>query len=132
MSENIKHLSNGTVFLCPEDVEQKENRMLKELSAFFADKKVNILCSNTVAGVIKEEASLHKDSKTFAIEEFNIVGEFGLLVEDSYGSYYVGPFRDNEEAMESARSLINEQWIYIGTQIFIVKDTFMLRKTFKD
>lgn len=77
----------------------------------------------------EKAADLHGASRKGIMVEMEAAGEFGLVIEEGFWTSYAGPFPDQETARETAVEII-EDFALVGTQVFIVQDTAVLRKDF--
>lgn len=138
MSMHLKSIGGDRVLLEPVKQEKATagitfSDRYKELCSFFEGQNVHVL-AGTAGKVtnLSEVATLHNLPENFEVVKSDAQNEFGIVIEDPWGAFYVGPFADEASATKKAEDMVDREWTPVGTQIFLVKDVAMWRKKHKD
>jgi len=107
---------------------QKANAIFNYLKSKAKEGQRVLSFVKTDVEIKSDLASVHNNPGK--IEEVTTEGEFGLLIEDMWGSTYIGPFTKKEDAIDLKDSVLG--WAPVGTAVHLVSDQASWRKTFAD
>lgn len=107
---------------------QKANAIFNYLKSKAKEGQRVLSFVKTDVEIKSDLASVHNNPGK--IEEVTTEGEFSLLIEDMWGSTYIGPFTKKEDAIDLKDSVLG--WAPVGTAVHLVSDQASWRKTFAD
>lgn len=96
--------------------------------SIISEKDINQVASNYERAIAVD----HGSSRKGKVVEITPAGEYGVVLEEGWGVYYISGFINEEAALLYINEYMNSDYTFVGVQAFLVKDIRVWRKEFAD